>query len=88
MKSIVTMKKEVNQLPEYTRGQVAQQEQIRILKEVEALAGKTKEQVPQTRGQVAQQEQIRILKEALGMRDRNVPQNSRRIMHSEFILRS
>jgi hypothetical protein len=63
MKSISPMKKGEQQSPK-SRGEVAQQEQIRILRE--ALSGRAEGRVPQTRGEVARQEQVRILREALG----------------------
>jgi len=54
--------KKGTQVPQVTRGQVAAQEPLRILREV--LVSGTTEQIPQTRGQVAAQEQVRILREA------------------------
>ena len=59
------LKKET-QVPPLTRGQIAAQEPLRILRE--AFASKrrtiiTTEQVPQTRGLIAAQEQKRILRE-------------------------
>jgi hypothetical protein len=70
IQSMITLKngrlKKGTQVPPLTRGQVAAQEPLRILRE--ALANKrrrttTTEQVPQTRGQVVAQEQKRILRE-------------------------
>ncbi|HJR47303.1 MAG TPA: hypothetical protein VJ799_04030 [Nitrososphaeraceae archaeon] len=56
--------KKGTQVPPLTRGQIAAQEPLRILRE--ALASKkriTTEQAPQTRGQIAAQEQKTILRE-------------------------
>lgn len=56
--------KKGTQVPPLTRGQIAAQEPLRILRG--ALANKrriTTEQVPQTRGQIAAQEQKKILRE-------------------------
>jgi hypothetical protein len=59
------LKKEAH-VSQLTRGQVAAQEQMRILREVAtAAANKGEAQIPQTRGQVAAQEQMRILKQAM-----------------------
>jgi hypothetical protein len=63
MKSISPIKKGEQQSPK-SRGEVAQKEQLRILRE--ALSRRAEERVPQTRGEVAQQEQVKILREALG----------------------
>jgi tRNA U34 5-carboxymethylaminomethyl modifying GTPase MnmE/TrmE len=68
VQSMITLKngrlKKGTQVPPLTRGQVAAQEPLRILRE--ALASKrrtTTEQVPQTRGLIAAQEQKKILRE-------------------------
>jgi hypothetical protein len=59
------LKKETN-VSQLTRGQVAAQEQMRILREVvTAAAIKGEPEIPQTRGQVAAQEQMRILRQAM-----------------------
>jgi|Tabmets5t2r1_1033131.scaffolds.fasta_scaffold05705_1 hypothetical protein len=56
--------KRLVQTPAQNRGQVAAQEQIKILRE--ALANETEEQaLPLNRGQVAAMEQVRILREAV-----------------------
>jgi hypothetical protein len=58
--------KRLVQTPAQNRGQVAAQEQIKILRE--ALANETEQAPPpQNRGQVAAQEQFRIIREALGI---------------------
>ena len=53
--------KKGTQVPLLTRGQIAAQEQKRILREVATAASKGEAQIPQTRGQVAAQEQMRII---------------------------
>ena len=59
------LKKEAH-VSQLTRGQVAAQEQMRILREVaNAAANKEEPEIPQTRGQVAAQEQMRILRQAM-----------------------
>ncbi|HEY9406407.1 MAG TPA: hypothetical protein VIP53_03045 [Nitrososphaera sp.] len=56
--------KRLVQSPAQNRGQVAAQEQIKILRE--AVANETEEQaLPLNRGQVAAMEQVRILREAV-----------------------
>ena len=55
--------KKGTQVPLLTRGQIAAQEPLRILREAFASKRTTTEQVPQTRGQIAAQEQKRILRE-------------------------
>ena len=59
--SKIEQQKKGTQAAPLTRGQVAAQEQVKILRQ--ALAHGTTEQVPQTRGQVAAQEQVKILRE-------------------------
>jgi hypothetical protein len=56
---------EARQQSPKSRGEVAAQEQIRILNQ--ATANKTEQRLPQTRGEVAAQEQIRILNQVLKM---------------------
>src|SRR3712207_9398815 len=64
---MITLKKgwlkKGNQVSPLTRGQIAAQEPLRILREALASKITTTEQVPQTRGQIAAQEQKRILRE-------------------------
>jgi hypothetical protein len=55
--------KKGTQVPLLTRGQIAAQEPLRILREAFASKRTTTEQVPQTRGQIAAEEQKRILRE-------------------------
>jgi hypothetical protein len=64
MKENITISKADQQSPR-SRGEVAAQEQIRILNQV--TANKTEHRLPQTRGEVAAQEQIRILNQVLKM---------------------
>ena len=54
------LKKGTHVLP-LTRGQIAAQEQKKILRELATAASKGEAQTPQTRGQVAAQEQMRII---------------------------
>jgi hypothetical protein len=56
------VKKGTQVLP-LTRGQIAAQEPLRILREAFASKRTKTEQVPETRGQIAAQEQKRILRE-------------------------
>jgi hypothetical protein len=70
--------KRVVQSPAQNRGQVAAQEQIKILRE--ALANETEEQaLPLNRGQVAAMEQVRILREAVAgaMQEQGSPPQNR-----------
>jgi hypothetical protein len=69
-----------------TRGQVAAQEQMKILRQ--AMAHGTAEQIPQNRGQVAAQEQIRILREvatAANKGEAQIPQNRGQVAAQEQI---
>ncbi len=69
IQSVITQKKgqlkKGTQVPLMTRGQIAAQEPLRVLREAFASKRTTarNEQVPQTRGQIAAQEQKRILRE-------------------------
>jgi hypothetical protein len=89
--SMITLKngrlKKGTQVPLLTRGQVAAQEPLRILRE--ALASKrrtTTEQVPQTRGLIAAQEQKKILREvatAASKGEAQIPQTSGQVAAQE-----
>ncbi len=65
--SMITLKngrlKKGTQVSPLTRGQIAAQEPLRILREALASERTTTDQVSQTRGQIAAQEQKRILRE-------------------------
>ena len=64
--SIVSeLKKGLLHLPQ-SRGEVAAQEQVRIINEV-AATSKAEARLPKSRGEVAAQEQVRILIQAMGM---------------------
>lgn len=58
--SKIEQQKKGTQAAPLTRGQVAAQEQVKILREV-ATASKGEPRTPQTRGEVAAQEQMRII---------------------------
>jgi outer membrane protein assembly factor BamD (BamD/ComL family) len=64
MKEKTTINEVQQQFPK-SRGEVAAQEQIRILNQ--AATNKVQQQFPKSRGEVAAQEQIRILNQALKM---------------------
>jgi ubiquinone biosynthesis protein UbiJ len=62
IKEKVNSSKIEQQLPK-SRGEVAAQEQVRILRQAMTASKAQPPQVPQSRGQVAAQEQVRILNE-------------------------
>jgi hypothetical protein len=67
VQSMITLKngrlKKGTQVSPLTRGQIAAEEPLRILREALASKRTTTEQVPQTRGQIAAEEQKTILRE-------------------------